>query len=202
MWSRAVAAQEHGDVVRLEDGVVRIAREAAGRQQHGLAGATIERQVRASPAPATSLGEVRQPPRDRDAEPGGSAGTRASSVCERLLELVLRSAQVVDVDRRGDDLAVQRRHEHLDALALRRSRRSKTCCSGGQSAGRDGRAPARRAEPVDELVDAGAAERGGRRAPEEATPREAHQLWGRTSTRPAQHSVEVLHDLAWTCRTA
>ena len=91
----AVAAQQHGDVVALEERRVRVAREAAARQQHRLARAMVERQVRPR-LPRHALVEVRQPPRDRDAEPRRVRRVPRVERLERSLEIVLGRAQVVD----------------------------------------------------------------------------------------------------------
>ncbi len=99
---------------------------------------------------------------------------------------MLRATQIVDVERRRDDLAVQRRHDHLDALALD-ARQVEDVLLRRKVRGYGRRTRRRAAQLVDELVDAGTAYRGGRRAAEEPTPREAHQPSGRTSTRPASN---------------
>ena len=82
---------------------------------------------------------------------------------------VLRGLQIINRQRRGDDLAVQRRHEHLDAFALDAPQMEEVLFrwhgAGDRSCGS-------RRQLVDELVDAGAAERGGGGAPEELTTRE------------------------------
>ena len=64
-------------------------------QQDGLAGAAVEREV----VPARRgdpRREVRQPPRDRDAEPRRIRCVLPIEPLQRLLEVVLRGAQVVD----------------------------------------------------------------------------------------------------------
>src|SRR6185437_10610027 len=56
-----VAAQQNRDVVLLEDGVVRVAREADRRQQRVLARSPVERRV-LGPGGRDPALEVRQPP--------------------------------------------------------------------------------------------------------------------------------------------
>src|SRR5581483_3893405 len=181
--------QEDGHVVRLEPRRVRVAREAARRQQHRLARAPVEREVCACRGRDT-LVEVGQPPRDRHTEACRVRRVLGVEARKRLLELVLRAAKVVRLDRGRDDLAVQRRHEHLDAFARDRAEVEHVLLGPPRPMCLRGRGRVRGAawalrELVDELVDAGTAERGGRRAAEEPTPREPHQPSGRTSTSPA-----------------
>ena len=63
-----VGADEDRDVVRLELGVERVAREALGVEEHRLAGAAVVRQQTAQRV-GCEPPEVRQPPGHRDAEP-------------------------------------------------------------------------------------------------------------------------------------
>ena len=178
-----VAAQQDGDVVALENGVVRIAREAAFGHENRLSSAPVERQMRLRLC-RHAVGEVREAPRYGDAEPGRIGRVGGVELAQCLFEIVLRGAEIVHGQRRGDDLAVQRRHDHLDPFALDAAQ-VEDMLLGRHGAGDRARRSGR--QLVDELVDARAAERGGGRAPEKTTPREPHQPSGRTSTSPASN---------------
>ncbi len=175
-----VAAQEHGDVVRLEDGGVRVAREAPRRQKRRLAGTAVVREMRPRLLRDVVL-EVRHAPRDGDAEPCRRERVLGVERAQHVLEVALRAAHVLHVQRRGHDLAVQRRHEHLDALAV--DAREVEHVLLGRHACRLGDGPRRRrSETVDELVDPAAGDRCRGRAADEPAPCEPHQVPGCTST--------------------
>ena len=120
-----VAAEQHGDVVLLEQ------RRFAGRSGTGsrlrARGPGLPRLRRTAVEREMPLGlrghealEVRKPPGHRHAEAGGRRLEALVEPPERVLELRAglprarrRSA---DAQRRRDDLVVERRHEHLDAV--------------------------------------------------------------------------------------
>ena len=110
-----VAAQEHGDVVRLQHGRVRVAREADRRQERELAGPAVMWGVLRPRLRHVSL-EVGKAPRDRDAEPRGGRREAAVEAGERILEVALRRPEVAATDGCGHELVVQRRDDHGNAV--------------------------------------------------------------------------------------
>ena len=111
-----------------------------------------------------------------------------------LPELGLRLA---DTERRGDDLVVERRHEHLDAVVERDSNSVQKVLLGD---GRPRRHPRRRcAQLVDQLVDAGGGERrrGGGSA-DELLPGQPHARPGAADARACASSGSRC---AMTCST-
>ena len=179
----AVAAQEDGDVVLLELGLLRVAREAHRVEQGGRLRADVDR-LQARPLGGNMRPEVRQPPRDGDPEPGRRRGVLRLQLRERLLEILARRAEVVGRDGRRHDRVMERRHEHLDAVVgddldtveqvlLRRERRGR------------GRTRRRARVLVDEGVDPGRAGDRARCARERLAAGEAHQVAGRTRTSPS-----------------
>ena len=123
--------------------------------------------------------------------PEGSSCVLGVELLQRRLEIVLRQEQIVDVERRGHDFAVQRRHENLDTLTVD-TLQGEDMLLAREVRASDRRSLGRAYETVDDFIDAGSAERSGRRATEKATPCEAHQLSGRTSTRPASSLSRLL----------
>ena len=153
-----VAAQQHRDVVLLEDRRVGIARKAPRREQRVPLRAPVERRVLAPRARHEPL-EVRQAPRDRDAEAGGRRLEIALEPGERVLQHALRGREIA------------RRHAVTRAvttswwsggtmtstsLSVTVRTPSRTCCSGrqrrgrralGRGAGQAGRRARRRPRP-------------------------------------------------------
>src|SRR5581483_12351682 len=118
-----VAAEEYRDVVRLEDRLRGIAREADRVEQHadGLVlrprGAPVDRDVLVR-QPGDEAAEVRESPGDGDAEPGGALLVAAVDLREDVFERALGVAELPpplgDLDARGDELVVERRDDDLD----------------------------------------------------------------------------------------
>jgi hypothetical protein len=103
-----------------------------------------------------------------------------------VLELRLRVAQIgaPGGDPRGEDLVMERRDEHLDALRVDDAHAVEQVLLGEQL--RRVRALGRAAgELVDELVDTGRADGAGRRADDHLPPRELHQALGLIRTSDA-----------------
>ena len=117
MWARRSLRSRIATSLRLEHRALRVAREAAGVEQRGLAGPPVERQVRTGRS-RDEPPEVRQAPRDGDAEPGGRRRVVGVEPGEQVLERAARVGEVaaVDEEARRHDLVVQRRHEHLDPV--------------------------------------------------------------------------------------
>ena len=96
---------------------------------------------------------------------------------EPLLELGLRLAQRrpgrLDPQARGHDLVVERRHDDLDAVVGHDLEPVEEVLLGRQPR-RRGTRGRRRAQPVDELVDAGRAERRRRGARDQLPPCDPH----------------------------
>ncbi len=169
-----VAAQEHRDVVLLEDRVCRIAGEADRVEEGGLLGAPVARQVRLR-GRGDVAAEVRQAPGDEDAEPGRGSGIAPVEVRQRLLELGLRCGKVLGLDRGGDDLVVERGHDHLGSVVAHDLLAAEQVLLRAER--HRGRAVGRARELVDGLVDAGSAEHpGGRSADHDLFAGELHAV--------------------------
>ena len=85
----------------------------------GLAGPAVERKALGSLAGNEAV-EVRKPPRDRHAEPGGRRGVVGVELREDVLERPLRVGEVGrgEVELGRHHLVVERRHEHLDVVLV------------------------------------------------------------------------------------
>ena len=140
--------------------------------------------------------EVRAPPRHGHAEPGGRNCVVALDAGERALELDLRVAQIGAVDRepRGADLVVERRDEHLDVVRAHDAHPVEQVLLG-QRRRRSGALRRAARELVDELVDAGGADRAGSGADDELLPCQLHQTFGSNELERAELPLQVLHDL-------
>src|SRR4029079_11607142 len=120
--------------------------------------------------------------RDGDAESRGGRRVVAFEACERALELDPRVAQVAapNRDAGGEDLVVERRHQHLDTVRAHDTDAFEQVLLG--QPGRGGRALRRTAgELVDELVQPGRTDGAGCGADDELPACQLHQA-GRTST--------------------
>ena len=168
-----VAAKQDRKVVRLEHGVIRVAREARRVEEHRLAGAKVVRQVAVRLVGDEAL-EVRQPPGDGDAEPGRGRFVVALEPAEDALQrrLGLGERLRVGADPRRHDQVVQRRDEHLDAVLVHEPDAVEQVLLRLQPAGGPLRCVA--GEAVDELVDADGAEGRGGTAREESATGEVH----------------------------
>ena len=124
-----VAAQEHDDVVALEDGRLRVAREAHRVDEHRHPAAEpagrleVDRQVVGEtpsvPQSGQMVAEVRQAPRDGHDQAARPDDVSLLDVLEREPELVARGEQRPAGRGRqpgGDDLVVDGRHDDLDAV--------------------------------------------------------------------------------------
>ena len=77
--------------------------------------------------------EVREPPGDRHAEPGGGRSEAVVEVGEGVLELAsARLFTVARGDRSRDELVVERRDDDGDPVVVDDPQVSR-CCSGGRS---------------------------------------------------------------------
>src|SRR3954452_10133870 len=168
-----VAAEEDGDVVLLEDGLVGVAREPPRLEQHGLLGAEVVREGAVRLVGDEAL-EVRQPPRDGDAEPCRRRRVVVLEPAEDVLQRPLRLEERSRVGRhaRGDDLVVQRRHEYLDAVVVHDPDAFEQVLLRQEAAGGPRRAAA--GEVVDELVDARCPERRRSAAREKSATGQLH----------------------------
>jgi hypothetical protein len=123
--SENIAAEEHRDVVSIQDRLGRIARKADRVDEHAHRcslrprGASIDGQVVVGEAWYVSA-EVRQPPRHGHAEPGGSSRETALELPERVLERRLGVSEVggsrLDSQPRRHHAVVERRHDDLDRV--------------------------------------------------------------------------------------
>ena len=123
----AVAPEENREIVRFQDRLGRIARKADRVEQDAhrlvlrLRRPPIDRDVLVG-RPGHVAAKVRQAPRDRDPHPGRGRRVGALQPRERILERRLRVAErpaaLPDLDRRGDELVVERRNDDLDAVVL------------------------------------------------------------------------------------
>ena len=192
-----VAAEEDGDLVLLEDELLGIAREAdrvdqrARRPSPRLGRPEVHGQVLLGEGRDVAA-EVRKAPRDGDVQAARLRRELVLEAKERGLELVAslpqRRGRLVDPDGRGDDLVVERRHEHLDAVVDHLVERDDVLLGAG---GAPPRKPAGLlAEAVDELVDPGAAERDAERraraAHHELAAGQLHRRRLRPSARPGR----------------
>jgi hypothetical protein len=171
-----VGAQEDGDIVVLEDRLRRIAREADRVEQSRLACTAVERKVRLGLA-RDVVAEVRQPPTDRDAEPGRRRGIEAAlELHERVLELAGRLPWIGRGDVRGHEAVVARRHDDLDVVVDDDGEPERVLIRAHPPGGPAQRlgGPPITGQPVDELVDARGTERARRGAREGLPPGQAH----------------------------
>jgi hypothetical protein len=159
---KAIAAEQHSYVIPLQDRLPRIAREPNGREEHPQRPtfrarcAPVDRQV-AVGEPGDVVAEVRQPPRDGDAQACRCRLVLTVELDERLLELDLRGheplASPPGLERKRDHLVVQRRHHHLDTVVDDYPHSFQHVLLNRQHAYR--RARRHDCEPVDELVNVG-----------------------------------------------
>ena len=182
-----VGAEQDRDVVRLEHGGVGVALEPVRVEQRGLAGPAVERKALRSLAGNEAV-EVRKPPRDRHAEPGGRRGVVGVELREDVLERPLRVGEVGrgEVELGRHHLVMERRHEHLDVVLVHDLDPLEEMLLGQLRAGRDRPLRRRGRELVDELVDARQPERPDCCARDQLPPGRAHVEWdGAISTSPA-----------------
>ena len=189
MWS--VESQEDDHVVLLEHGVMRIAREPPRLEERERPCSSVTRRMR-PPRCRNPLPEVRKPPADRDAEPRRRRLVASLEGCESILELPPCSANIVGTHLCRHELVVQRRYEHFDAAVLHNSESVEHMLLRRQ---RGHARPLRRgaAQPVDELVDPRAPERGGGRARQGLSPRQPH---ARKRTRPRRIRLRTTRTFA------
>ena len=130
--------------------------------------------------------EVAEPPGHRHAETGRRGleplVEPAQCILERLSGLPELRRRLANTQCRRDDLMVERRNEHLDAVVERDTDPIQEMLLGSDGPGRD---PHRRcSQLVDELVDAGRGERrrcGG--AADELLPGQPHARSGAAAVR-------------------
>jgi hypothetical protein len=127
--------------------------------------------------------EIGQPPRDGDAEACGCRVVAAFEPGERLLELGLRRSQLgfaaPGLELEGDDLVVERRHEHLDVVVDDLADAQQHMLLRRQC-GHACRRPRRSArEPVDKPVEVRSAERARGHASQELPSTQARQTFSR-----------------------
>ena len=176
-----VAAEEDRHVVRLELRRGRVGREPDGVLEDanlvptGRGGAAIHGDVRRGLAGDVAV-EVRETPGDGDTQSCGRLLEPCIEVGERVLEgracVGERGNTLLHAEPRGDDLMMERRHEHLDVVVRHDADAVEEVLLGWARPGRDASRRAR--HPVGELVDARCRERGARGASDELLPGQAH----------------------------
>ena len=129
--------------------------------------------------------EVGQPPRDGHADPGRRRREAGVEVGERVFELALGAHQVGRAHFRGDELVVERRHEHRDAVVVDDAEVEQVLLRRQAERVRSRR---RRGEPIDRLVDPGRGQRSGRRAGEQPSTRVPHE---RGETTVSERSIRL-----------
>ena len=116
-----VAAQEHGDIVLLEDRAPGIARETdrigegADFTELDARGATVDRQVHVRLLRHVAA-KVRQAPGDGHAQARRRGRVTAVELCQRVLELPLGALEVVGRNARRDEGMVEGWHEDRNAV--------------------------------------------------------------------------------------
>ena len=120
-----VAAEQDGDVVRLENHGVGVGREADRVLEHAhllpsrCRRAAIDREVPRGLTLDIAI-EVGQPPGHRDSEPRRrlvvAPGESGQRLFERLASITESGGSLVDPKRRGDHLVMQRGHENFHVV--------------------------------------------------------------------------------------
>ena len=172
----------HGEVVRLQAHVLRVAREADRVEEDADGailrprGAAVDRQVPRR-RPGNVVLEVRASPDDGEAEAGRARRERALEAGQDVLELPACLAKRLRARRGGHprrhDLVVERRDDDLDAVVLHDLDPPEDVLLRADRMSLRRAAPlGRPREAVDELVDAGA--EGSRGAHERLAAGQAH----------------------------
>jgi hypothetical protein len=180
-----VAAQEDGDVVPLECGRLRVAREPHGLLEHphlaapGGRGPPVDRD-RAAGLGGDEAVEVREAPGDRDAEAGGRHRVvgleRAERGLERAAGVALRRGLRLRQHSGGDDPVMERRHDHLHAVVAHDREAGEDVLLDGRGADRAADRSFR--EAVEQPVQPGRVEGGRAQAGRELLPRQPHRPSG------------------------
>ena len=176
----AVAPQEDGDVVVLEDQVLRVAREAdrvddaADLLARRLRRADVHRELLLRQGGDVAR-EVGKPPAEADRQPLRRGLVARVELLQRLAQRRAGLGQCgggrLHVQPGGDDLVVERRHDDLDPVVDDHLRPAEDVLLGRENA--RALALGRGGEAVDELVDPRCAERR-RAARDELPPGQAH----------------------------
>ena len=156
MCARLSLRRLYDDVVLLEDRVGGVTREQDCVEQRRRVRAEVVR-AKARPRRRDVAAEVRQAPRDGEAEPGRGRCEAPVDRPQRLLEPALRVEQgrllPPDAQLRGHELVVERRDDHLDAVVRDHRHVDQEVLLRRQD-GRRCVGARRRGDPVDELVQA------------------------------------------------
>ena len=170
-----VGAQQDRHLVRLEPRVERVALEALRVEQYRPVSATVVRQIARKRVRRQAV-EIRQTPGNRHTETGGRRIVIRIEPGEQMFELTLGSLKIRAAcsDVRRQDLVMEWRDEHLDALRVDDPHAVEQMLLGKQpSPGQPlGRAAG---ELVDQLVDPGRADCAGRCADDHLPSRQLHQ---------------------------